>query len=245
MRLERLGELDVRITGGTDGRGGGDGPIVVLLHGFGAPGNDLVPLAQPLAQALGPSTPARFVFPAGPLELPGFWGESRAWWMIDMDLIQRLMANPAAASSLRGFADHEPDGLDPARERVLAMLSALRAHLGADDTPLVLGGFSQGAMLSCDIALRTDLPLSALVLLSGTLMCSSTWIPGMPARAGLPVFQSHGQSDPLLAFRAAEALHGHMQEAGLQVSWHPFAGAHEIPLPVLQGLAGFLREQLA
>ena len=34
VRRERVGELDVVITGGTDGVGGGDGPLVVLLHGF-------------------------------------------------------------------------------------------------------------------------------------------------------------------------------------------------------------------
>ena len=44
MRIAQFGGLTVRLTGGTDGKGGGNGPIVVLLHGFGAPGDDLVPL---------------------------------------------------------------------------------------------------------------------------------------------------------------------------------------------------------
>ena len=46
MREIQLGGLRTRVTGGTDGKGGGNGPLVVLLHGFGAPGNDLVPLAE-------------------------------------------------------------------------------------------------------------------------------------------------------------------------------------------------------
>ena len=41
MREEQLGGLRTRVTGGTDGKGGGRGPLVLLLHGFGAPGDDL------------------------------------------------------------------------------------------------------------------------------------------------------------------------------------------------------------
>ena len=43
MRKTTLGELDVVLAGGPDRNGGGDGPMLVLMHGFGAPGNDLVP----------------------------------------------------------------------------------------------------------------------------------------------------------------------------------------------------------
>ena len=70
MREEQWAGLKVRIVGGIDGQGGGTGPLIVLMHGFGAPGSDLVPLAQVL------SLPKeyRFVFPAAPLEMDfGFW----------------------------------------------------------------------------------------------------------------------------------------------------------------------------
>ena len=55
--------------------GSGTGPIVVLVHGFGAPGDDLVPLADEISAPAG----TRFVFPAAPLSLGP---DSRAWWMI-------------------------------------------------------------------------------------------------------------------------------------------------------------------
>jgi predicted esterase len=57
MRDETYGGLRVRVTGGRDRRGGGDGPLVVLMHGFGAPGDDLVP------------SEVRFAFPEAPLDL--------------------------------------------------------------------------------------------------------------------------------------------------------------------------------
>ena len=44
MRVETYGGLDVYVAGGPDREGGGNGPVVILLHGFGAPGDDLVSL---------------------------------------------------------------------------------------------------------------------------------------------------------------------------------------------------------
>ena len=64
MRDETFGGLRVRLTGGPDRQGGGDGPLVVLMHGFGAPGNDLVPLAR----VLDVPREVRFAFPEAPLE---------------------------------------------------------------------------------------------------------------------------------------------------------------------------------
>ena len=53
MRVDKLGGLTVRLTGGVDGKGGGAGPLVVLLHGFGAPGDDLVAVGPPVAAGVG------------------------------------------------------------------------------------------------------------------------------------------------------------------------------------------------
>ena len=80
-------------TGGDDDRGGGDGPAVVLCHGFGAPGDDLVPLAEVLSAP--PRT--RFFFPEAPLALPAPYGDARAWWMLDL---LRLEASFAAGRGI-------------------------------------------------------------------------------------------------------------------------------------------------
>lgn len=73
MREETFGSLRVRITGGADREGGGDGPAIVLLHGFGAPGHDLVGLWRTLRVPEG----TRFVFPEAPLSLgPAYMGDA-------------------------------------------------------------------------------------------------------------------------------------------------------------------------
>lgn len=238
MRTETLGGLTARITGGTDGRGGGDGPVVVLLHGFGAPGEDLVPLGP----ALGLPRDVRFVFPTAPLSLDahGMFG-GRAWWMIDMERLQVAIMTGRARDLTRDV----PAGLAPARDQVLALLDDVERHLGVAPEQVVLGGFSQGAMLSCDVALRSERPLAGVVLLSGTFLCEDEWRPRMPARRSLRVFQSHGVLDPLLPFDLAERLRDALVGAGADLDWVAFRGGHEIPPAVLMRLQGFLRGVVA
>ncbi len=234
MRTETMGGLRVRITGGTDREGGGDGPAIVLLHGFGAPGDDLVSLWRVIDAPPG----TRFVFPEAPHSLPGF-ADGRAWWMIDLAGIERALAR----GETRDLSREVPDGMAEAHASVVAMLGDLDRTL--HPSKLVLGGFSQGAMLSCDVALRSDVPLAGLVMLSGTFVAEDEWRPRMPLRKGLPVFESHGKEDRLLPFVQAERLQGALTEAGLAVTWSPFRGGHEIPSQVVSGLGTFLRGALA
>ncbi|WP_447971962.1 alpha/beta hydrolase [Nitrospira sp. Kam-Ns4a] len=234
--IHHLGGLRARLTGGTDGQGGGDGPLVVLLHGFGAPGDDLVPLAPLLEAPAG----TRFLFPEGPLALATGLAEARAWWLLDLERLNR----DVAAGRARDYTRAVPAGLAPARERLLALLQEAERRLAAPPERTVLGGFSQGAMLACDAALRSDRKLAGLALLSGTLIADEEWRPLMPRRRGLRVFQSHGRSDPILPFFLAEQLRDRLAQAGLVVDWVSFQGAHEIPPVVLARLGAFLRVAL-
>jgi phospholipase/carboxylesterase len=235
VKKTRLGALDARITGGTDGDGGGDGPLVVLLHGFGAPGDDLVNLWRQIAAPRG----TRYVFPAAPIDLGPAYAGGRAWWWIDLEARVRRerSGEPRNAAEV-------PDGLDLARPQVDALLEEAVALLRPPAGKVVLGGFSQGAMLSIDVALRTPHPLAGLVVLSGTHIAADEWAPRLEARRGLPVFMSHGRDDELLPFAVAEGLRDTFVRAGLEVEWVPFRGGHGIPPGVLEGLGGFLQRVL-
>src|SRR5687767_9032780 len=145
MRTEMLGGLRAHWLGGDDGEGGGNGPVVVLLHGFGAPGLDLVPLAG--AMSAPPGT--RWLFPEAPLEMP--WGlDARAWWMIDLEKLDRAIR----FGEVRELAAEIPAGMPAARERLLDLLGEVEERHAASLERVVLGGFSQGSMLACDVALR-------------------------------------------------------------------------------------------
>ncbi len=195
---------------------------VVLFHGFGAPGDDLVGLAPYLR------TPARYVFPAAPIELGGLYGDARAWWRLDLMRLEEDLRRGVP----RDRRDEIPDGLLDARHQVITFLDALQERHGIADDHLILGGFSQGAMLALDVSLHRAAP-AGLVLMSGTLLAESTWVPRMRALAGVPVMLSHGREDPLLPFDTAEVLREHLASAGAVVDWQPFRGAHSIPPPVL------------
>jgi phospholipase/carboxylesterase len=232
MRDEQISGLRTRMTGGTDGKGGGRGPLVLLLHGFGAPGDDLVPLADALNVPAG----TRFVFPEGPLSLSFGPGNARAWWLIDMARI----AQDRAAGRVRDLSQDIPKGLAPVRETMLSFLKEIEQKFDADPKKTVLGGFSQGAMLSCDLILHTDRAYAGLVQLSGNILAQPLWGPLLPKRKGLPVFQSHGVQDEILPYVGAERLRDQLARAGLSVEWHNFRGGHEIPRMVLQRLGLFI-----
>jgi phospholipase/carboxylesterase len=234
VQTEKLAGLNVRITGGSDRAGGGEGPVVVLLHGFGAPGDDLVALWR----VLNVERDVRFVFPEAPLA-PRELGGGLAWWPIDLIALQ-------ARGRARGDrSQEEPEGLAPAREHVIALLDAIEQRFSVSGDRIVLGGFSQGAMLSCDVALRTDRPLAGLALLSTTLLCRHVWEPRMPLRKGLPVFQSHGRSDELLPFEAAVALRDLLRAAGCALDWVEFNGGHAVPQSALEGLSKLISRSVA
>jgi phospholipase/carboxylesterase len=205
---------------------------VILLHGFGAPGDDLVSLARVIDGKPG----TRFVFPEAPLDLGG---GGRAWWNIDMMRLQMSMMSGTPRDT-----SEVPEGLDTARAAVTALVRDVGKELGApaEGAGVVLGGFSQGAMLALDVALRSDLALSGLVLLSGTIVAENEWLPLLPKRKTTPVLQSHGDGDPLLPFNTAERLRDELRKAGLAVTWVPFHGGHGIAPEVLDTLGTFLRQ---
>ena len=209
--------------------------MVVLLHGFGAPADDLVGLWK-LIQV---PDEVRFVFPAGPLVLNGGLHGGRAWWMLDMERIARDLA------SGRGRDVHAiPPGLAEARSQIISLLDELEHSWNISSEHIILGGFSQGAMLASDTVLHTTRPFAGLILLSGSLIAKNEWLALMPNRKGLPIFQSHGTDDPLLPFRTAQDLRQVMTDNGLQVDWHEFRGGHEIPFFVLKQLGTFLQSRL-
>ena len=230
MREEWFGDIRVRLTGGEDRQGGGNGPLLVLMHGFGAPGTDLIGLWR----VLDVPRDLRFAFPEAPHEVPGLFG-ARAWWMVDF-----ARAEQAMAEAPRSYAAEVPPGMEEATDQVVKMLEAMQAQLGVSDERIVLGGFSQGSMAACNAVFTRNVTPGGLVVLSGTPVNLDAWKSGMAQKQQVPVFQSHGTHDPLLSFQAAEQLRDEMRNAGLSTQWVPFRGGHEIPMQVLEGLGGFL-----
>jgi phospholipase/carboxylesterase len=210
-------------------RGGSGPPTLVLLHGYGSSEKDWIPFAKTILLPHG----ARFLFPRGPEVAKRTDGApaGRAWWHLDL----------AGDSGDQGLgADlslQKPAGIEHAAQAVRAFL-ARQGNRAAQ--PVILGGFSQGAMVAAQIAFRSDEPLRALVLLSGTLVDEPSWKANFARRKGLHVFIAHGRLDRTLSFEAADRMRGEMAAAGVEVTWFPFDGGHETPTIVVAALNDFL-----
>ncbi len=185
----------------------------------------------PFSESLG--VDADFAFPHGIVDLGPRGLRGRAWWALDVDA--RDAARSRGPRDLSAFL---PDGLDEARARLDRTLDDLQR--GAGPRPLVLGGFSQGAMLACDLALRTSREIQGLVLFSGARIAQEVWTPRLRTRHGLRAFVSHGRDDDDLSFEAADSFRKELAGAGWHVTWCPFDGGHGIPLLVWRAFKHWL-----
>ncbi len=219
--LVRFGNLDaIEIP-----NAGENALTVVCLHGYGADMRDLAPLAQELETA----RPITWLFPDAPETLD--WG-GRAWFPIDVAAFEEAQRT----GTPRDLSLKEPEGLEWAREEMQKFLS----ELGVSWDKLVLMGFSQGAMLSVDLALRSETPPAGVAILSGTLVDKKSVAELAPKKKGLPFFMSHGSVDPILGFPQARALEKELVAAGWKGQLQRFEGGHAIPADVLESLRKWL-----
>lgn len=212
-------------------KGDPDGPTIILFHGFGADAYDLAPLSQVYRGAKPRPT---WLFPHGPLDIPVTEEYSaKAWFPLDLELLKQALQ----MGHLELVATAFPTELTQLRKKIEALI----AELNIPPSKLILGGFSQGAVLATEIALNSfERPL-ALLIFSGTLINKHDWEKKAHIQAGMPFFQSHGKDDPLLPFMQAQELEKLFLKTGLVGKLHGFEGGHEIPQAVLLQLNGFFK----
>src|SRR5476651_253942 len=149
--------------------------LVVLVHGYGSDGNDLIGLAPHWQSQM---SGAAFVAPNGPDPVPGSPGFQ--WFPISrIDPRDMQKGVESAAPMLEQFLEEE------------------LARLSLPPERLMLVGFSQGTMLSLHIGVRRAVPPAAIVGLSGLL-------PGPPPQRddGPPIFLAHGDADQVIPVQA-------------------------------------------
>jgi phospholipase/carboxylesterase len=214
--------------------------LVILLHGFGAPGDDLVPLAREVDAPPG----TLFLFPEAPIIVDAGIGGSdaaRAWWPIDVVRVQVAMMSgrfEEAAEMLR-------PGMQPAVEVVSELVEQARGRYQVASDRTVVGGFSQGAIVALEFALqRYRRPFAGLLLFSGAYLDGKTLEARARSLAPMPCVVSHGQVDPILPYSLGENLGSELARAGWCVDWVPFLGGHGIPPKAAQAAGRLLRTQL-
>jgi phospholipase/carboxylesterase len=174
--------------------GGAAKQLVVLLHGVGADGDDLIGLAPALAPFL---PDAAFVAPNAPepCDMAPFGYQ---WFSLqDRAPAALLRGVQAAAPVLDAFLDDE-----------------LERH-GLDSRQLALVGFSQGTMMSLYVAPRRAAAIAAVLGFSGALSGGDTLPREAVSRP--PVFLIHGDADQIVPVGALPAAVAALQAAGLPV----------------------------
>jgi phospholipase/carboxylesterase len=205
----------------------------VWLHGYGANAWDLLDLAS----LVDPQKNFTHYFPNAPLDLYGMGSRgARAWFPLDLSLLQNL---ETGQSGLR-LAD-KPRG--PAEE-VLTLIDFFLEENSIDPQKLVLGGFSQGAILSLHWLLKREERIPGLVLLSGAPLDAAYVREKAPLLKGQKFFQSHGRSDPVLAYSEGEVLSKILKDSGFTGRWLPFNGGHEVSMEVINSLKSLLPQFL-
>lgn len=180
--------------------GGAPKQLIVLLHGVGADGNDLISIAPfyqsvlPHAHVVSPNAP--FPFDMAPF---GYM-----WFSIgDLSSFPRLDGVRIAAPFLNAFLDNEL-----ARHRLT-------------DADLMLVGFSQGAMMALHVGLRRARPPAGIIAHSGMLVADQLLaeIKNRP-----PVLLTHGAVDEVLPAASLPAAEAALKAAGVPVESHLMPG---------------------
>ena len=189
--------------------------LVVLAHGYGADGNDLMGLA-PHWQQLLPT--AAFAAPDAPEPCAGA-PMGRQWFPISrLDPQEMLRGVESAAATLDAFLDAELARLNLPPER------------------LALVGFSQGTMMSLHVGLRRTKKPAAIVGYSGMLPGADS-LPKLGPDAP-PIMLIHGDADPMIPANALFISAGALGRAGAAVQWHLSEGIGHSIDPEGLGLGG-------
>jgi phospholipase/carboxylesterase len=194
---------------------------VLMMHGYGATAEDLAFLKNEVA--IGQEIDWYFL--DGPNGVPFFSG--RSWFAIDFDEIDHSGGN---------FSDKRPEGIDAAIEYVIKFIKEKNISV----PHLIIGGFSQGAMVALEVALCLEESVAGIIFLSGTLVDAQNIRAKASSKKALPLLQLHGFDDGILSITHAQKLAPLLEEAGWEVEAHYFKGGHTIPLQGLSWMSQFI-----
>jgi phospholipase/carboxylesterase len=184
-------------------------PVLILLHGAGHGHLEGVQRNEAVAEARG-------IVLLGPSSRGPTW-----------DVVTEAQEPPSTTSPLaRRQSDRYSGSVDA--DRIEAAIAALSKVVPVDRAHTVIAGISDGATMALAMGMMRSHEFSAVI----------AWSPGIGIRAASPargrkVYVSHGRRDPMLSFDlTCGAIVPLLQGEGAAVTFLPFDGAHEAPMPV-------------
>lgn len=204
---------------------------VIWLHGLGADGYDFVPVVPELR--LPDSLRVRFVFPHAPQRPVTINGGyvMRAWYdILETGNLSRRLDEATIVES------------------VAQIHALIRREIsrGIPAERIVLIGFSQGGLVALTAGLSLAERLAGIVALS-------TYWPTMqepalqvaPGSTSIPVFQAHGEFDPVVGLPLGRAAYERLVSLGQTVEWHDYMMEHEVCREQLRDLSLWLQARFS
>jgi phospholipase/carboxylesterase len=190
-------------------------PLVIIMHGRGADANDLADIAPMIDGPRG----YRFLFPNAP----------KAW-----------EAAPGMTFGYTWFEGLPPDpkSIEASRKIVLQFLDAALKRYPTPAGKVVLGGFSQGALMALDAGLRTTQPVAGIVSMSGALFEQNP--PDVTAKKEVPILIVHGTADEMINVNMARRARRVLEGLGLNVEYHEFPMGHQLTQESMAVVGGFI-----
>jgi len=175
--------------------------IVLLLHGYGSNGADLISLAPHWQQAL---PDALFLAPNAPQRC-GMAASGYQWWPLSTFTPQALASGAAtAAPAINAFIDRKLD------------------QYGLGDADLAIVGFSQGTMMALHVGLRRETQVAGILGYSGTLTGAAELAHQKITKP--PVLLVHGSADPIVPVSALHSAERALRGLGIDVTTHVSPG---------------------
>lgn len=181
--------------------GGKPSQLVILCHGYGANGQDLIGLAGPWREFL---PDAAFVAPDAPEGVPGFPGGYQWWGIGSFSEEEREQGVTSAAPGLDAFIDK------------------WLTDTGLNESQLALVGFSQGTMMALHVGLQRANSLACIVGFSGAVAAPNLLAGSIKSRP--PTLLVHGDSDEMIPPTALDEAANFLRDQRIEVKTHMSQG---------------------
>jgi phospholipase/carboxylesterase len=192
-------------------------PLLILLHGVGSNEQDLFSLADYL--------PKKYVVISvrAPITLGA---NSYGWFRIDRS---------------SGTLKYDFKEVEASREKLVQFIAQMKKEHGSPESKVYLCGFSQGAIMSYNLALTHPELISGIAAMSGRLMEEIKPLAQSKDKlAHLNIHISHGTGDQILPHQGALEAKAYLESLGLKPSFHSYTAGHEINREILQDLIKWL-----
>lgn len=196
-------------------------PLLILLHGYGSNEKDLFGFADQLDDRL------TVVCPRAPITLQT---NRYAWYNLNLN---------------SGETKYQFENVAKAKNEIVSFIKEIQQKHGLNNSKVIVGGFSQGAIMSSYIGLTEPEMIDGIIALSGHLYPEvRNQIKFNPALNDVAIFVSHGQQDNVLSFDQAKNGVDYLENRGLQVDEHYYQAKHQITSENFQSMKQWISNQI-